>query len=52
MVVVEPGSIKTVADMYKVLEDEQHVYHLDGVLAAFNRFPKLLQFINDAFHSD
>lgn len=52
MVVVEPGSIKTVADMYKVLENEQHVYHLDGVLAAFNRFPKLLQFIDDAFRSD
>eukprot|EP00170_Pyropia_yezoensis_P000264 contig_1699_g265 len=51
MVVVEPGSINTVADIHKVLDNEQHVYHLDGVLAAFNRFPKLLQFINDAFRS-
>lgn len=51
MVVVEPGSVKSVADMKEVLEREQRLHQLDGVLAAFKRFPKLEQFVNDAFGS-
>jgi len=52
MVMVEPGSVNTVAEMKTVLEKEQHLYHLDGVVAAFTRFPKLLGFVDDAFQSD
>jgi len=52
MIMVEPGSVNTVADMEKVLEAEQRLQRLRGVVAAFKCFPKLLQFIDDAFLAD
>jgi len=51
MVVVDPGSVNTVADMEKVLETEQQRQRLTGVVAAFKRFPKLVQLIDEAFQS-
>lgn len=52
MVMVEPGSVQSVGDVKAVLQSEQHLYQLDGVLAAFTRFPKLLEFIDHAFQSE
>jgi len=49
MVFVDPGTVTSVADMKRVLQDESA--RVPGVMAAFQGFPKLLQFIDDAVHA-
>jgi len=49
MVVVDPGTVSSVADTKRVLQDAST--RVPGVMAAFQGFPKLLQFIDDAFHA-
>jgi len=50
MVVVDPGTVTSVADMKQVLQDENA--RVPGVMAAFQGFPKLIQFIDDAFQDE